>query len=261
MIESIAVNCLDSIALQGKVFWIKDKLMMKNSRKEKSGILGGTFDPITLGHLGLARDIQEKVNLDQIWFIPAWQSPHKQDQPPADASHRLSMLKKALAPYPHFEISEIELHQKEVSYTINTLTTLQDQHPDTEWYLILGMDTFQDFATWKNTREILDQVHLAVATRPGYSSDLAPKTPQALMDDLPFSYQLHRQANEVQTYLCQETEKTLIFCDIEPLDISSSEIRKRIKCGLSIKKMLPPEIERYIMTHHLYQANPRPQPE
>lgn len=234
---------------------------MKNSPKEKSGFLGGTFDPITLGHLGLARDIQEKINLDRIWFIPAWQSPHKQDQPPTDASHRLSMLKKALAPYPHFEITEIELAQKRVSYTTDTLTALQNQHPDTEWYLILGMDTFLDFATWKNVREILNGVHLIVATRPGYSNDLAPKTLQAMMDNLPFSYQLHRQAIEVQTYLCRETEKTLIFCDIEPLDISSNEIRKRIKCGLSVKKMLPPEIERYIMTHHLYQANPRPQPE
>jgi nicotinate-nucleotide adenylyltransferase len=235
--------------------------MTKNSPKEKSGILGGTFDPITLGHLGLARGILEKINLDRIWFIPAWQSPHKQDQLPTDASHRLNMLKEALAPYPHFEISEIELDQKEVSYTINTLTALQNERPETEWYLILGMDTFRDFATWKNVREILERVHLAVATRPGYSNDLASKTVQALIDDLPFAYQLQPQAKGVQTYLCQKTGKTLIFCDIEPLDISSSKIRERIKSGLSVKKMLPPEIERYIMTHLLYQANPRSQPE
>ena len=231
---------------------------MKNSPKEKSGILGGTFDPITLGHLGLARDIQKKMNLDRLWFIPAWQSPHKPDPPLTDAGHRLNMLKEALATYPNFEISEIELNQKRVSYTVNTLTTLQNQHLDNEWYFILGMDTFRDFATWKNVRKILESVHLAVATRPSYPNDLPPKTLQALMDDLPFSYQLHRQANEVQVYLCEETGKTLVFCDIEPLDISSSEIRERIKCGLSVKKMLPPEVERYIMTHRLYQANPRP---
>jgi len=235
--------------------------MTKKSPKERSGILGGTFDPVTLGHLGLARDIQEKINLDRIWFIPAWQSPHKQDQPPADAGHRLNMLKQALAPFPHFEISEIELDQKEVSYTIDTLSTLQNRHPDTEWYLILGMDTFQDFATWKNVREILERVHLAVATRPGYLNNLDPKTLQALMADLPFIYQLHRQTHEVQTYLCRETGKTLVFCDIEPLDISSSKIRERVKSGLSVKNMLPPEIEGYIMAHLLYQANPRLQPE
>ncbi len=235
--------------------------MVKNSPKKKSGILGGTFDPITLGHLGLARDIQKKLNLDRIWFIPAWQSPHKPDQPPTDADHRLNMLKEALAPYPNFEISEIELNQKKVSYTVNTLTALQNQHPDNEWYFILGMDTFRNFATWKNVREILESVHLVAATRPGYPNDLTPKTLQALMDDLPFSYQVPRQVNEVQIYLCQETGKTLVFCDIEPLDISSSEIRERVKCGLSVKKMLPPEVERYIMAHRLYQANPRPQPE
>jgi nicotinate-nucleotide adenylyltransferase len=200
------------------------------------------------------------MNLDRIYFIPAWQSPHKMDQPPTDAGHRLNMLKQALAPYPHFEISEIELDQKKVSYTIDTLTTLQNQHPDTEWYLILGMDTFRDFATWKNVRGILERVHLAVATRPGYSNDLVSKTVKTLLDDLSFSYQLHQQTNGVQTYLCPETGKTLVFCDIEPLDISSSEIRERIKRGLSVKKMLPPEIERYIMAHLLYSASPRSQP-
>lgn len=224
----------------------------KNPLRGKAGILGGTFDPITLGHLGLARSIQRRMNLDRVYFIPAWHSPHKQDHPPIDAGHRLNMLKEALASYPDFEISEIELDQKEVSYTTDTLTTLQSQHPNNEWYLILGMDTFQGFATWKNVRKILEKAHLAVATRPGYSNNLTPKTMQAMMDDLPFSYQLHRQTNKLQTYLCQETGKTLVFCDIEPLDISSSEIRERIQSGLSVKKMLPPEIERYIMTHLLY---------
>jgi len=235
--------------------------MMKKSPTKKSGILGGTFDPVTLGHLGLARNIQEKMNLDRVWFIPAWQSPHKQNRPTTDANHRASMLKEALAPYPDFEISEIELNRQKVSYTIDTVTALQGQHPDTEWYLILGMDTFLDFATWKNVRRILERVHLVVATRPGYLNDIAPNNLQTLIDNLPRSYQLLPQANPVQTYLCQETEKTLIFCDIEPLDISSSEIREHIKDGLSVKKMLPPEVERYIMAHHLYQVNPRSQPE
>ncbi len=234
---------------------------MKNPKTNKTGILGGTFDPVTLGHLGLARGIQETMNLDRIWFIPAWQSPHKQDQPVTDANHRTNMLKEALAPFPDFEISTIELDKKEISYTIHTLTALQSQHPDTEWYLILGMDTFRDFATWKKAREILEKTHLVVSTRPGYPNDLVPKILHTLADDLPVAYQLQQQTNGVQTYLCQETGKTLVFCNIEPLDISSSEIRERLKSGLSVKKMLPPEVERYIMTHHLYQANPRPQPE
>jgi len=232
--------------------------MNKNLSINKSGILGGTFDPITLGHLGLARNIQEKVNLDRIWFVPAWQSPHKLDQPTTDAFHRMNMLEQALAPYPDYEISEIELNRKETSYTIDTLIELQNKHSSIEWYLILGMDTFQDFNTWKNAREILERVHLAVATRPGYTNDLTPKALHTLISGLPFSYQLQQQENGVQTYLCTETGKTLVFCDIEPLDISSSEIRERISDGLSVKKMLPPEVERYIMTHHLYQANPQP---
>ena len=230
--------------------------MTTNSPKEKAGILGGTFDPITLGHLGLARNIQEKIHLDRVWFVPAWQSPHKQDQLPADANHRLNMLKEALAPYPHFEVSEIELKQQKISYTVNTLNTLQSQYPATEWYLILGMDTFEGFATWENAREILEKTHLAVATRPGYSNYLASKNLISLIDDLPYSYQLQSQTNGTHTYLCRETAKTIVFCDIEPLDISSSEIRERIKSGLSVKKMLPPEVERYIMAHHLYQASP-----
>lgn len=225
---------------------------MEKPPTNKSGLLGGTFDPVTLGHLGLARTIRESMKLDQVLFIPAWQSPHKQDRPATDATHRANMLKEALAPYPEFKMSEIELNQKCVSYTIHTLTALQGQYPDTEWYLILGMDTFQDFATWKSVREILERVHLVIATRPGYPNHLDPKVLQTLIDGLPFSYQYQQQENERRTYLCQDTGKALVFCDIKPFDISSSEIRQRVRGGLSVKKMLPPEVEQYIMTHHLY---------
>ena len=233
--------------------------MTKDSPQKKIGILGGTFDPVTLGHLGLAKDMLEKINLDRVWFIPVWQSPHKPNQSAAEPYHRLNMLKEALAPCPQFEVSEIELNRQEVSYTIHTLAALQNQHPGIEWYLILGMDTFLDFESWKNVREILERVHLAIATRPGYLNNPAPNTLQALIDNLPFSYQIHGQANdEACTYLSRETGKTLVFCDIKPIDVSSSEIRERVKGGLSVKKMLPPEVEQYIMAHLLYQENPRP---
>lgn len=232
-----------------------------STSKTRSGILGGTFDPVTLGHLGLAQQILEKLKLDWVWFIPAWQSPHKQDQTSSEAGHRLNMLKKALAPHPQFGISEIELQQKGLSYTINTLTALEAAHPATEWYLIMGMDTFRDFGDWKNARGILEKAHLAVATRPGYPNHLSPQTLQTLLAQLPLAYRWKAEANGVRTYRSGETGRALELCEITPLDVSSSEIRDRIRAGKSVKKMLPPEVEGYIMAHHLYQANPRPQPE
>jgi nicotinate-nucleotide adenylyltransferase len=234
---------------------------MTLTHSEKSGILGGTFDPVTLGHLGLALDIEKKLNLDRIWFIPAWRSPHKQEQAPTEAEHRLNMLKAALAPFRKFQVSEWELDQKGISYTINTLANLQNSHPENEWYLILGMDTFQDFASWRNAKEILRTSHLAVATRPGYSDMQNPQTLQTLLGNLPFTYSLGKNKNGVQTCTCPETGKTIVFCDIEPREISSSMIRQRIGDGLPVKKMLPPEVLEYIITHRLYQANPQPQSE
>ena len=231
---------------------------MNSSPRQKSGILGGTFDPVHLGHLGLAQDVLEKMHLDRVWFIPAWRSPHKQDWVSAGTDHRLNMLKEALAPFPKFQISEIELQQKKISYTINTLTALHQRHPDRDWYLILGMDTFHDFASWKQVREILQKVHLVVATRPGYPDSPTPTALSSLMENLPFTYQLDREANGTQTFVLRETEKTVIFCDIEPLDISSSEIRSRIKSHLSAKKMLPPEVENYIIKNQLYRTKSHP---
>lgn len=235
--------------------------MTPNAIPQKSGLLGGTFDPVTTGHLHLAQSIQKNLNLDRIWFIPAWQSPHKLDRPPTDATHRLNMLKQALTPFPHFQISEIELGHPRVSYTINTLTALHNRHPDTEWYLILGRDTFRDFASWKSCREILEKAHVVVATRPGYGDALAEKALQNLMEATACSFHLDHEAHGLKTYLCGDTGKTLIFCDIEPVDVSSSEIRERVRRGLSVKNLLPPEVERYIMSHHLYQAIPQPRSE
>lgn len=225
------------------------------------GILGGTFDPVHLGHLGLARDVQKQLGLDAIWFIPAWRSPHKQDQTPADPAHRMNMLKKALAPYPEFQISEIELDRRDISYTIDTLKKLHRDHPEKEWTLILGMDTFRDFVSWKNAGDILRNTNLAVATRPGFPEDLIPATLQTLAADLGLNYQMAPAGGGIQTCLCPESDKKIIFCEIHPADISSRQIREALRQGKTPKKMLPPEVEEYIMEHLLYQANPQPQPE
>lgn len=224
--------------------------------REKIGILGGSFDPVHLGHLGLAQEILTRLNLDAIWFIPAWRSPHKQDQIPAPAQHRMNMLMKALAPFPKFQVSDIELDPENLSYTFDTLVSLHNRHPDKEWYLLLGMDTFRDFSSWRNARDILQKVHLAVATRPGLPRDIIQQTLEVWKKDLSFFYQPDTKENGVQTYHCSESEKKIIFCDIEPLDISSREIREALKRGRSVKKMLPAEVEGYIIGHHLYSQSP-----
>ena len=231
---------------------------MNTVKRQNSGILGGTFDPVHLGHLGLATQIRDKLHLDQIWFIPAWQSPHKLDQGSTEPHHRLKMLEVALAPYPDFMISEIELERQCVSYTVDTLTDLKKMYPETDWHLILGMDAFRDFSSWKDVGEILKMAHLVVATRPGISSDTASGSLAALMNNLGMTCQPEPDQKDIQTFLCPETENKIFLCDIEPRDIASRDIRDRIRRGLSTKNLLLPEVERYIMINLLYQTNPQP---
>lgn len=231
--------------------------MAENSNNNRIGLLGGSFDPIHYGHLGLADEAREKFDLRRIFFIPASISPHKQESPVSPAAHRLSMLRLALEERPAFSVSEIELARGGVSYTIDTVTQLQREDADREICLILGADAFRSLGGWKEYERLLERCHCLVATRPGFSLDAPQEILQRLFRDAsPYAVDNSSRKNPAMLRR-RDNGRCLDFFEIEPRDISASEIRKRIKSGVSVKNMLPPKVEHYIIENHLYQDESR----
>ena len=134
--------------------------------KRQIGILGGSFDPVHMGHLGLAQETYEKFGLNQVLFIPVFQSPHKPRVPLASANHRLAMLRLALKGNACFSISDMEMRREEISYTIDTLNHLEIKFPNSEFFLIIGHDNLLDLDSWKDSRKIMERCHILVASRP-----------------------------------------------------------------------------------------------
>jgi nicotinate-nucleotide adenylyltransferase len=225
---------------------------MKNNARKRVGILGGSFDPVHRGHMGLAAQVREKFQLDHVLFIPAYISPHKQNQKPASSDHRLAMLKLAIASHPLFLISEMELLRKEVSFTVDTLSVLTAEQPDTDFFLIMGNDAFQGIKTWKSADRVLEMCHVIVATRPGYTLEGIEERLKNLFSENPFSPATVKGNITVFHHLKKNT--TINFFDLTPIDISSSVIRERMINHEEIKNMLPPEVENYIIKNQLYSA-------
>lgn len=223
------------------------------------GILGGSFDPVHNGHLGMARDVLKRFDLDLILFIPAHISPHKQKAHRySEAVHRLTMLRLATQSEPRFAVSEIELQRGGISYTIDTVETLRKENPAAEFFLILGRDTFQDFNTWKNHRRLLESCNIIVGARPGHPNEFSEKALKRLFADPQIKYEAERSEDDLSVYLWREKEKRLSFFEITPRDISSREIRQRVARKGAIKNMLPANVERYIIDNLIYQTESHP---
>ncbi|HUI11758.1 MAG TPA: nicotinate-nucleotide adenylyltransferase [Bacteroidota bacterium] len=190
----------------------------------KLGIFGGTFDPVHHGHLIVAEAVRESVGLDRIMFVPTLISPHKQDVPATPAGQRLEMLREAVKPNPFFEVLDIEIERGGVSYTVDTIRALEETHTHDEFYLLIGADNLLDFGAWREPSEILRRVVLVVMGRPGFPA--AAREPQ-----LP--------------------ERT-IRCRVPAIDISGTDIRRRVKEGLPISYLVPPAVARFIGRHRLY---------
>ncbi len=187
-------------------------------------LFGGTFDPPHIGHLLLAQTIFEEESFDKVLFIPAYQPPHKNNISPVE--DRVEMLKLAVKENPNFEISEIELNRRGVSYTIDTIKALKDKLKiSTEsCYYLMGSDTLLDFHSWKKPREILNECRVIVAIRPGFRpSDLDP-------------WILHR----------------IHFSNIPRFEISSSNIRARWTTNKTIRYMVTLPVWNYINKNKLY---------
>jgi nicotinate-nucleotide adenylyltransferase len=207
---------------------------MNNERyQKKTGILGGTFNPIHVGHLILAQNAMEECGLDKVIFIPSGCSYLKDPKDIADTRHRVAMTDLAIQNNARFEISSIESDREGNSYTYETLDILHKSEPETRFYYIVGADTLLFMENWKNPESIFDKCTVVCAKRDGHSGEV-----------------LEQKAD----YLRQQYNADIIIMDIEETNVSSSMIRKLLAEGKSCKYYLNDDVYGYIKENALYGA-------
>lgn len=205
------------------------------------GILGGTFDPIHLGHLQLARELYQRIPLQEIRFIPAYQPVHR-NSPKANTNDRLNMLKLALIDQAGFVIDERELQRQGPSFMIDTLISLRKEMPENSLCLLMATDAFAGFDSWHRWQEILNYAHIIVVNRP----------------EIPFTYSAMLQQfilqhkTEQKELLTTKTHGYLYFMNIPALPISATNIRQQIAAGQQPENLLPKKVWEYIEKHNLY---------
>ncbi len=192
--------------------------------EDRIGIMGGTFNPIHLGHLVVANEVQEEFKLKKVIFVPTGIPPHKEDRDIAKAEHRYTLVNLAIATNPNFAVSDIEIKREGKSFTLDTIKEFKKIYEGADIYFIAGTDAFIEVSTWKNIDELPSLCKFITVSRPGYSFQIEER------------FKPH-------TYLFEVTD----------LAISSTEIRRRIKEGRSIKYLVPQSVEEYIYKHGLYR--------
>lgn len=201
---------------------------------KRLGVLGGTFDPIHFGHLVAADAAAEALNLDQVLFIPCGQPPHRPAGQTTPAEHRYLMTVLATAGHPRFRVSRMELDRPGPSYTVDTLEALRaDLGPGVELTFIIGADAFLGMDRWKDPERVMELADLTVVSRPGYNDGAV----EARLRTLPG----HLRAR-------------VRHLDIDPLNISAGELRRRLIAGRSVRYFIPQQVLAYIHQHGLYRG-------
>jgi nicotinate-nucleotide adenylyltransferase len=209
------------------------------------GVLGGTFDPIHVGHLDAAETAQRALRLDQILFVPSHDPPHRSLDPHASAFHRFALIALAIESHPTYRASDMELRRDGPSYTTDTLQALRaDGWQASQLFFILGADAFAEIATWRQFPAVLDAAHFVVIDRPGTTLDAAAaRTPQ-------IAARLRRPDPD----LAQGTATFVFLVEARTRDVSSTMIRTRLEAGRPIDDLVPLAVERHIVAHRLYGA-------
>ena len=209
------------------------------------GVLGGTFDPVHVGHLRLAEEARDALGLAEVRWGPAGVPPHRL-APRADAAHRLEMVRLAIAGNPHFVLDAAEARAGGPAYTAPTLERLRAAEGGRPLVLLLGADAFLGLESWHRWRELFDLAHLGVATRPGY--DLSP-------DDLPAGLAqacASRLGGDPAVLRAAPAGRVVSF-SMTPLGVSASLLRARLAAGLSARYLLTDPVAEYIERHRLYR--------
>jgi nicotinate-nucleotide adenylyltransferase len=220
---------------------------MNNTGKKRIGLFGGTFDPIHCGHVKAAESVQQIFAFDRILFIPSYIPPHKESVDVASAEHRLKMVELALSSFDRFSPSSIEIDARGTSYSIVTLNRIKEMFPQTDIYFLLGIDAFLEIETWKDYEDVLEQCSFIVMSRPGYSLDDA----RGVLTDK-YNQSMVEVRGPVQKEDAGFFFHKIYLLRIHTLDISSSEVRRRVGKNQSIEGLVPEIVENYIKERRLY---------
>ncbi len=196
------------------------------------GILGGTFDPIHIGHLILAEEARYQLGLNRVMLAPAADPPHKREQGKSPAEHRIRMVELAIADNPHLALSRIDIDRPGPHYTLDMVRLLQAQHgPGVEFFFLMGLDSLVDLPTWHRPAELMQQCRLVAFSRPDATFDWA-----ALEAALP------------------GVRQRVVLLPMPLMQISSSDLRQRAQQGRPLRYQVLPQIEQYIHEQRLYRS-------
>ncbi|MHC1683503.1 MAG: nicotinate-nucleotide adenylyltransferase [Clostridiaceae bacterium] len=197
----------------------------------KKGILGGTFDPIHIGHLNIAYESLYKLKLDEVIFLPNGNPPHKTNNNISHSKYRLDMVKLSVEGENLFKVSSYEVDRKDVSYTYETLEYFRDKEPETEWFFITGADCLFDLQKWRNPKEILKNCRFVVFPRGGFSKE-----------------ELIFQKKKIE----EKFKEKITFLDIPSMEISSSAIRDKVIKNEEFEYLVGSKVKVYIKANKLY---------
>lgn len=213
------------------------------------GILGGTFDPIHLGHLRLAEEAGEAFDLEKVYLIPAASPPHKGRRAITSFFHRFEMTKLGVEGSPRLVAFDVEARRQGLSYSIETLKEFHRLYPSRlELFFILGTDAFLEIETWKNYRELFDYAHFLVVQRPGI--------PAGKVQDHLLSLGLEFGKQGENRYVGSSGNE-VICIEATLMDISSTAIREKAAAGKSLRYLVPESVRGYILKHGLYESHGR----
>lgn len=199
---------------------------------KKTGIMGGSFNPIHYGHLKIAECAYRDYDLDEILFIPNHCPPHKDSSEMADAAMRLEMVKLAIMDREGFTYSDREIQKGGLSFTYQTMTALKEEEPDTEFYFLMGADSLKEFRKWRHCELIAKKCKILAAMRDEMDNE-----------------DVEKLAKE----LSEEYQSDFFLLKIPQMNVSSTQIRQAIRKGESIRTLVPEKVEAYIKKHKLYQ--------
>jgi len=199
----------------------------------KVGVLGGTFDPIHMGHLIIAEEVKSRLGLAQILFVPAKIPWLKAGRPISAVEHRVEMVRLAIADKPYFKLSTVDIDRDGPSYTVDTIADLRGQlGAGNELFLILGWDSLAELPRWHEPSRLIAMCRLAVVPRPGYP---------------------HPNLQSLEASIPGISQRVILM-DKPEVDISASAIRRQVAQGLSISHLVPEPVAKYIGDHALYTA-------